>query len=253
MTRLITLLAVNAVPAAGWFIGNWSAGTTLAVYWFENLAGSVCIAVLIGAHQRVRPRRGHFAYQAPDRRGAQSSSFLSGFLITSLAFCAAHGIFLGVILLVLDHSGERGLAVVDWPSVLTGCVIVLVLLVIDLAVDLVRVRSWTFLRIERTAYRGLGRVVIVHLTLIFGLFGMAMTDTPAALFGIFVVLKTLYALTMALPQWEPATAPARLSRVMNRLPNVHPGDKFEDRWVRDRATEADRRERNERPWAGVRR
>jgi cytochrome b561 len=39
IVHLLTLVAVNAVPAAGWFIEDWSARTTLLVYWFENVAG----------------------------------------------------------------------------------------------------------------------------------------------------------------------------------------------------------------------
>ena len=52
-----------------------------------------------------------------------------------------------------------------------GCVIVLAFLIIDFVVDLRGLRNWSFLQIEQIAYRGLGRVVVVHLTLIFGLLG----------------------------------------------------------------------------------
>lgn len=256
MTRivhLLTLLAVNAVPAAGWFAGGWSAGTTLIVYWFETVAASVFVAARILAHRRWSPRRGHFRYQAPksDRPRSQSS-FLQGFLVTSLVFSAAHGIFLGVILFVLDHNGQGDLAGVDWRSVKLGSLYVLIALAIDFAVDLLSLRKWSFWQIEGTANRNLGRVVVVHLTLVFGMFGAAITDT-SALFGVFVVLKTLYAVSTALPQWEPATAPEWLSHVMNRLPNVHPGQRFEEMWVKDRADEAERREGNEELWTGARR
>jgi hypothetical protein len=248
MFHLLVLLGVNAVPAAGWFVGDWSAGTTLLVYWFENVAGSLCIALLIVAHQRLSPRHGHFRYRGPDARGYRRSSFLGGYLVTTLAFCAAHGVFLGVILFALNQNGQTDLAGVDWRSVGSGCLVVLVFLVIDLAVDLTRVRNWTFLRVEQSAYRGLGRVVVVHLTLIFGLFAAAMTGAPSALFGVFIVLKTLYALSTVLPQWEPATPPAWFSRLMNRVPNVRPGERFEDFWAKDRADEAKRRDGNEQPW-----
>jgi hypothetical protein len=55
------------------------------------------------------------------------------------------------------------------------------------------------------------------------------------------------------PQWEPAVAPKWLSNIMNRVPNVHPGKKFEDFWAKDRADERTRRERNETPWVAGRR
>lgn len=259
MTRivhLLTLLAVNAVPAAGWFVEGWSAGTTLVVYWFETLAACLFVSARIAAHQRLSPRRGHFSYRAPksDRQRAQSSqsSYIHGFLVTSLVFSAAHGLFLGGILFVLAHNGQGDLAGVDWQSVKVGGLYVLIALAVDFVVDLLSLRQWSFWQVEATANRSLGRVVVVHLTLVLGMFGAAMTDA-SALFGVFVVLKTMYALSTALPQWEPATPPQWLSRVMNRLPNVHPGERFEDMWAKDRTDEAERRDRNEQPWTAARR
>jgi hypothetical protein len=253
IVHLLALLAVNAVPVAGWFVEGWSAGTTLVVYWFETVAACLFVSARIAAHRRWSPRRGHARYQAPKSSGPRSqTSFLQGFLVTSLVFSAAHGLFLGVILFVLDHNGQGDLAGVDWRSVKLGSLYVLIALAIDFVVDLPGLRRWSFWQIEQTANRSLGRVAVVHLTLVFGMFGAAMTDA-SALFGVFVVLKTLYSLSIALPQWEPATAPNWLSRAMNRLPNVQPGERFEDVWARDRVDEAERRERNEQPWTGARR
>jgi hypothetical protein len=239
--HLLALLTVNAVPVAGWFVAGWSAGTTLVVYWFETLAASVFVAARIAAHQRMSPRRGHVTYQAPkSTRSRSQSSFLEGFLVTSLVFCAAHGLFLGVILFMLDHNGQGDLAGIDWRSVKLGSLSVVIALAIGFIVDLLGLRRWSFWQIEQTANRSLGRVAVVHLTLVLGMFGAAMTDA-SALFGVFVVLKTLYALSMALPQWEPATAPTWLIRVMK------------DAWAQDRVDEVERRERNEEPWTGARR
>ena len=256
MTRivhLLTVLAVNAVPAAGWFIAHWSAGTTLVVYWFETVAACLFVAARIVAHQRLSPRRGHFHYQAPksDRQRSQTS-FVQGFLVASLVFSAAHGLFLGVFLFVLNHNAQGDLAGVDWRSVKLGSLYVLLALAVDFVADLPGLRRWSFWQIEGTANRSLGRVVVVHLTLVLGMFAAAMTDA-SALFGVFVVLKTLYALSTALPQWEPATPPNWLRRVMNRMPNAHPGRRFEDAWAKDRADEGQRRDQNEHPWTGARR
>ena len=256
MTRivhLLILLAVNAVPAAGWFVEDWSAGTTLTVYWFENVAVCLFVTARIVAHQRWSPRRGHFSYQAPiSRQPSSQTSFSAGFLVTSLVFSAAHGLFLGAILFLLDRNGQTDLAGVDWRSVGIGCSYMLVLLAIDFVVDLTGLRQWSFWQIEQTANRSLGRIVVVHLTLVLGVFAAAFTDF-SALFGVFVVLKTLNALSTSLPQWEPTTAPKWLSRLMNRLPGVHPGERFEDQWAKDRADEVERRRRNEQPWTSARR
>ena len=180
------------------------------------------------------------------KSAALADSFVKGFLVTSLVFSVAHGLFLGVILFVLDHNGQGVLAGVDWRSVKLGSLYVLIALAIDFVVDLPGLRRWSFWQIEQTANRSLGRVAVVHLTLVIGMFGAAMTDA-SALFG-----------SLCCPQdavrteHGPATVGAGhdtnwLSRVMNRLPNVRPGQRFEDVWAKDRSDEAERRERNEQP------
>jgi uncharacterized protein DUF6498 len=257
IVHLLTLLAVNAIPAAGWFVKDWSPGTTLTVYWFENVAACLFVSARIVLHQRWSPRRGHFKYRAPktERRSSPGSqdSFARGFLATSLAFCAAHGLFLGVVLFVFSHKGDRHPADVDWHSAGFGCASVVVVLAIDFVVDLPGLRDWSFLNIEQTAYRGLGRVVVVHFTLLVGLFAVGVTGATSSLFGIFVVFKTLYALSIALPQRAAMQSPEWLRRLLNRLPRVDFGQEFEEQWLKDQAAEAERRDRNEQPWAGARR
>ncbi|PRC45239.1 hypothetical protein C6A85_96160 [Mycobacterium sp. ITM-2017-0098] len=250
IAHVLAALAVIAVPAIGWFVEGWSGATTLVVYWFETLVGSLLIAVRILVHRRLTPRRGHYKYEASttNRRSPHSSSFVTGFLITSLVFTAAHGVFLGVIIFLLGRNGQPELSDINWRSAGYGCLIVLAFLCADMLVDLTTLRRWSFWQIEQTAQRGFSRVVVVHLTLIFGMFGIAITGASSALFGVFVVLKSVAALSFVVPQWEPTKPPERMSRLLNRVPNMRPGERFEDFWVKDRADERARRERNERPW-----
>lgn len=248
--HVLAVLAIVAVPALGWFIEGWSGATTLVVYWFETLAGSLFIAIRILMHRRWSPRMGHYRYEASGtaRGSPQSSSFVAGFLLTSLVFTAAHGLFLAVIIFLLGRTGQGELSEIDWRSARFGCVLVLSFLCVDLLADLTTLRRWSFWQIEHTAQRGFSRVIVVHLTLIFGIFGIALTGASSTLFGVFVVLKSLAALSFVLPQWEPARPPEWMSRLMNRLPNVHPGERFEDVWIKDQSDERARRERNERAW-----
>lgn len=252
MTRiahLATVLAVIAVPVIGWFTQNWSGATTLVVYWFETATGCVFIASRILLHQRWTPRRGHFRYAPPsDRRAQGASTFLTGFVVTSSAFTIAHGIFLAVIIALLNRDTASGIAQISWDDVKVGAFCVVALLAIDFVIDLKTLRRWPFERLEQTTQRALSRVVVVHLTLIFGMAGIAVTGASSSLFSVFVVLKTMAALSATLPQWKPDRAPEWLSRVLNRIPNAHPGEKFEDFWEKGRADEHRRLARNEQPW-----
>jgi cytochrome b561 len=248
----VATLAVIAVPLLGWFTRDWSGATTLVVYWFETAAGCGFIALRILLHQRWSPRRGHFRYNPPSeaRRGRRTGTFLSGFVVTSTVFCAAHALFLAVILVMLGRDPTKRFAQLDWPTVRFGCLCVLVILTLDLLVDLLTLRRWSFWAVEQMAQRGLSRVIVVHLTLIFGMAAVAFTGVSSSLFSVFVVLKSMAALSAALPQYEPERAPAWLSRFLNRVPNAHPGERFEDFWARDRDDERRRRAGNEEPYAG---
>lgn len=177
---------------------------------------------------------------------------MSGFLVITLVFSAAHALFLAVIVFFLSRNTQDELAQISWQSAGYGCLIVLALLSVDLLADMFTLRQWSFWQIEQTAQQALSRVVVVHLTLIVGMFGIAVTGASSALFGVFVTLKSLAALSFALPQWDPTRPPKWLSRLMNRVPNVHPGQRFEDYWIKDRTEEHARRERNEQPWTGSR-
>src|SRR5687767_7145540 len=101
LQRVFTELGLNAIPAAGWFLGQWSPGTMLAVYWFETLAASLLVGLRVVIHRRLSPRRGHFEYTPQYRKRPKdfsTGSYLAAFLPTSIAFSVVHGVFLGLIL-----------------------------------------------------------------------------------------------------------------------------------------------------------
>jgi cytochrome b561 len=251
--HLVTLVAANGVPAVGWFTQDWSAATTLIVYWFETVAGLLFIYARGVLQQRWNPQRGHFRYEAPQSKGPQGKpgSFIKGFLFINGVFCAAHGVFIAAILLILTHNGNAELVGLDWRSAGIGCLQMLVIVVVDFLVDVPYLRRWPFGLLEQTANRSFGRMAVVHLALILGMFVAAVTDSPARMFGVFVVLKTLYSLSTALPMYEPATPPKWLSRAMNRLRREPEGQRFEDMWVKDQAAEVRRRTRNDEVWTGA--
>lgn len=252
LVHVVSLLAVVAVPVVGWFAADWSGPTTLVVYWFETLA--ICLSLLarIAIHQRWSPRRGHFRYRGPSAggRGVTTATFISGFAVTSLTFCAGHAIFLTAILALLRRNGHRDLAEIDWRSVGFGILAVALFLTVDFLMDLLTLRRWSFRDIEKMTDQALSRVVVIHLTLIFGFVAVGLTDAPSAFFGVFVVLKSMASLSYTLPQWQPAEPPQWLSRAMNRVPSARPGKSFEEFWSEERDDENQRRELNEAPWTG---
>ncbi|CAM3581454.1 DUF6498-containing protein [Smaragdicoccus niigatensis] len=250
----LTFVGINAVPATGWFLDDWTSGTLLAVYWFENIAATFFIAGRIALQQRWKPMRGHFRYQGRQGTKGSQGSFVRGFLQVSLIFSAAHGLFLGIILVMLSNRGTGEPTVtVDWHAVAVGSSIVTLLLLGDFLLDLRTLRSWSFADVERLVDRNLARVIIVHMTIIIGMAVVMWTDATRGFFIVFIVLKTMNDLSNVLPQWQPAKPPQWLSSAMNKVPNSrrgkgHKDETFEEFWAKDQQQDKNRRMSNEQPW-----
>ena len=250
LIRSLSPLAVNAVPAIGWFLEGWSSGTMMLVYWFETVASTFFIAGRILLHRRFVPCRGHFPHAGRSGTGQSSSgSFLSNFLTINLLFSAAHGFFLGMILLLLTLNGRSAEIGLDGHSILAGCGGVLLFLAVGFAMDLPGLRKRPFYWVERMAEGNFARIAVMQLALIFGLAVAAFTDAPRAFFGVFLALKTLNDLNAVVPQWNPDEPPRWLCWLMDKIPAdpkaVRKGETFAEFWKRDKAAELNRRRANE--------
>jgi len=254
---LLTALGINAVPALGWFAGDWSAGTMLVLYWLETLIGALLVAGRIIQHRRVHPTSGHWNYQAPERQQQQSirSSYLSAFLVPALIFTIAHGVFLvalGGMMISKHHGPETRIGSHD---LLIGLIAILLLQLIDFFFDLVWIKERRFAWIERQGQLCLSRVIVIHLTIIGGMAAVMFTGANRHFFGVFIFLKTMLNCSLALPQYDPDTPPVWLSKMMdsnlaNRLKSSkYKNSSFAQFWKQTDAQEAARVARNETPSA----
>lgn len=255
MRSLITALGLNAVPAAGWFFGEWSAGTMLVLYWLETLIGTLLVAIRIVIHRRLRPSKGHWNYQAPEGQQQQPkptsnrSTYLSAFLVPALVFTFAHGIFLaalgGMIIAKKNLSPEIR---IDSHNLLAGLIGILLFQVIDFVVDVIGLRDRPFAWIERLGQVSLSRVIVIHLTIIGGMAAVMFTGANRNFFGVFIFLKTMLNLSLVVPQWKPKTPPAWLSSVMDRIGSPkYKNTNFAEFWKQTDDQEAARVARNEKP------
>ena len=262
MRSLITALGLNAVPAAGWFFGEWSAGTMLVLYWLETLIGTLLVGIRIVLHRRIRPSKGHWNYQAPQGQQQQQqqqqqagnrSSYLSAFLVPALVFTFAHGVFLaalgGMMIAKKNLSPEIR---IDSHNLLAGLIGILLFQVIDFVVDVIWLRTRPFAWIERLGQVTLSRVIIIHLTIIGGMAAVMFTGANRNFFGVFIFLKTMLNLSLVIPQWQPKTPPAWLSNLMDRIGSPkYKNTSFTQFWKSTDDEEAARLTRNEKPmeWA----
>jgi hypothetical protein len=256
LPHILTALGINAVPALGWFLGDWNSGTTLAVYWVETVVATLLIAARTLAHRRVVRVRGHFVYATnqPGFRGAPIP-FLRHFLPVALAFSAAHAVFLVALFFLLTQNGRGPEVRMNFTELGLGCLLILGFQLADFGIDFFRLKSRPFRWIEVLAERNMGRVLIIHMTLLAGMLAGAITDSSRGFFLVFVILKTLNDLSMILPQYDPEEPPKWLCGLMDKVPNtgkktLAKGETFSDYWKREKATERARQAKNERPYDG---
>lgn len=246
LPRFLLPFAVNAVPAVGLFAEGWSAGTVLALYWFENLLGSVLVGLRIALHRRLTGKRGHFrpqlGVQVTSGSGSRAKehrfrSFLSEFLTGALAFNLAHGVFLAILLgAVLPDVGGPG-AGVECASLGQGAAALAALLALGFGIDLVGLRDRPFVWVRERARYALSRAVVIHMAIILGMFGTMVLAKPMAVFSVFIALKTLLDLSSSLPQWNPEQPPGWLARAMDRLKKPGKEEDFATYWQRTREEE----------------
>jgi hypothetical protein len=245
----ITALGLNAIPAAGWFVGEWSAGTMLVLYWLETLIGTLLVAVRIVLHRRLVPAQGHWAYEAPKgaerQAGSHGSTYLTAFLLPALIFTFAHGFFLAVLGLVVFSKKTTPEGALETDHLIAGLIGVAFFQAIDFVADLIWLRTRPFAWIERLGQISLSRVIVIHLTIIGGMAAVMLTGANRHFFGVFIFLKTMLNLSIALPQYKPKTPPAWLSNVMDRIKPSKEDGTFAEFWVRTDDQEESRIVRNE--------
>lgn len=255
---VITALGLNAVPAAGWFLGEWSAGTMLVLYWLETLIGTLLVGVRIVIHRRLRPSNGHWNYQAPPQgEGTQTSgrsSYLSAFLVPALVFTFAHGFFLAVLGFMMIAKKTLSSEIrIEPDNLLAGLIGILIFQVIDFVADLIWLRTRPFAWIERLGQISLSRVIVIHLTIIGGMAAVMFTGANRDFFGVFIFLKTMLNLSLVTPQWKPKTPPAWLSNMMDRIKSPKYKDTpFAEFWAKTDDQEAARVARNDAPMEAAR-
>ncbi|CAN5727175.1 DUF6498-containing protein [soil metagenome] len=208
------------------------------------------MALRIIIHQRLKPVQGHFVYvPLKEAQQGRRGTYLGYFFTISMLFTIAHGIFLAAFLFVLTHNGHSEIANLNPAELKQGCKWVLIILSLNFVVDLFSLKERSFEWLEKYGNRTIGRVLVVHMTLILGLAAVALTGATRALFAVFITFKTLCDLSSVFPQWNPKEPPVWLCRIMDKVPNAQkPGMKFADFWKAEDADKAARIIANEKPY-----
>jgi hypothetical protein len=246
------VLAASLVPLAGVLGFGWSASTLLLVFWGETLLSGTANVARIALHRRLTRASGHYRQHLKDSRrrvtrGSKGgTTFLAEYATVLYVFTFAHGLFLGAFLAML-HNNWRGDGPSPWridlPSFRNGILAVAGITVFELLYDLMSLGGQPFSWLKERVQVALGRVVILHLVVIFGAFLMMRFETPMSFLGILVGLKALMDLgTSAGPVETKATPPRWIEALARRQ-----GLDMKTEWTKILAEQKRQAEEDEKP------
>jgi hypothetical protein len=192
---IVFALLVNAVPLVGVLYFEWSAINVLVLYWFENLMIACCVFIRLLLHRFWTRKRGY--WRRTNRLGIQINNkpatmgLIGEYAVASFGFTLAHGIFVGGIAMIVHQNyPDQPMWQLSWPQVSRGALAIAAFLGIELAIDLMTIRRASFAAIRDYAQARMGRVVVLHLAIIFGMMAMAMSNSPMGVLYVLIALKT---------------------------------------------------------------
>lgn len=238
--RLLQILGIAGVPAGGYFGAGWPLGTLLLLYWLETILVTILVSLLIVLHRRLTRKAGH--------GGGRRNAYLSSFLGVMVPFTLGHGVFVLAFAFLVFPQELGPEAGVSFSALSLGLTAVAVFVLAGFLVDLVGLRRKPFRFVERLAEQAQGRMLVTHLTIIFGAGAMAVFDAPLAFFGVFVALKVLVDLGSLAPEpeLEPRPRVGGLVRLLGRWLPKRDGQSFAEHYLEALEEELRDREAKER-------
>ena len=259
LLTLILVLATNAVPIYGALRLGWSAPTLLVLFWSENAIGIVFTSLRIWLHRRLTRKRGHWNTKASANVGnsvkaGDRTTLLAAYAVPSALFTGAHAIFVfAIAFAIAGKHPEDPFWRFSSEQLWIGLQWITVVMLLDFGKDLFSLRRHSYAWIKRYSDQRMGRVIVLHLGIIFGMGALAFFESPLAPLCVLMGLKALLDLAWA---WGtdaepvPAEPPAWSLKMADKLGSLAPGmdaEQFRRQWQAEREAERRAAIENEEP------
>jgi hypothetical protein len=232
--RIVQAMVINGITIYGVFGAQWTVGTAIALYWSENVIGIVLITLRFLLHRILTHKRGH------------SRGVLRDFLTVTAVFTAAHGLFVFLFIGFVFPRVAPAEAF-DRSSFKLGLMLIGGVMLLGFLVDALAMKDTPFAAVRFAADSFMPRVLVVHLTIIFGLLAMAIFGHARALFAVFAALKFLADMISRAPKEFGETPPRWFVWFAKRT-----GDQnILEKWRREREGQLARIADDELPMAGA--
>lgn len=200
LTAAVGVLIANAIPILGVIHWGWDAAQILMLYWIENLI------VGAAALTRVLTARGALLRSPVDpdsltlpADGSLPNRALGGFFVLHYGlFCLVHGIFTAILVAsFMDGPGALDRLAQIRDRVLLHPVFLWAIPAMVLIQGVLLARDWWLSGQWRTADPGVemsrpyGRILVLHVTVLLGAWGLAAADAPTRTILILCVAKAV--------------------------------------------------------------
>lgn len=215
---LAQVVALNGIVLYGVYVLGWPWGTVLVLYWCETLMGACFIILRMFLHRGLTHKRGYYRrgqltiqrytkLRTPSDIKTETKpfgSFIAGFFTGTVVFSLVQGVFLGLLLGELE---DQSITTVDSAAVKKGLTAMVLVMIGSFALDCVNLKERPFAWIRDLSERFMGRIFVVHLTVLFGLFAVkifGLTQFPFILFAALKILLDLGGVSRKpqKPEWE---------------------------------------------------
>ena len=192
---VVALVVANAIPLLGVLFLGWNVWTILIVYWLENgIVGAFNIAKISKAQG---PYEGSTSSMRLNGRSMSDvanarSGLIPFFILHYGIFWAVHGVFVLMLPVFGGIDSTTDMTIGADPLTILFAIVALT---ISHGVSYVFnfIGRGEYLRVSPAAqmFAPYGRLVVLHVTIIFGAIAIGMTGAPEAALVVLVGLKTL--------------------------------------------------------------
>ena len=196
----------------------------VVLYWVENLLVAIFTCARILLHRMLTHKSGHWRTGQLGTKVNDKPSglgLLGEYATIAFVFTLAHGIFVGAFILIASQnhsdnplwafSGEQLRRGVQWMAAA---------MTLEFAIDAATMRSRSFAWIKAYVGKPMGRVLVMHLAIIFGMWGMLATESPFAVLYVLIALKTLWDLASSTAGAKAADVPAQPPAWLGKFANA---------------------------------
>jgi len=192
---LVALVVANLFPLAGVLFLGWSAWQILVIYWLENgVVGGFNVLKMMKAEGSGDG--GTFRPMTIDGRspgGGSSATLIPFFCLHYGIFWVVHGLIVFSLLPLFNAlAPDGGSSVPTTPDPLgLGLAVVALVISHGLSYRFNFIGGGEYKRVSPAGqmFKPYGRLMVLHVTLIFGAFAIALTGASVAAVAILVLLK----------------------------------------------------------------